>query len=141
MRLALGVMMAAAALAAPGFTAPTPADPTLEAIGFICSAENRAPPDSAAEMPILPRMGSGGFPIAAKPEAQAWFDYGLKLYYGFYHDDAKTAAAKHPVTRVRMARDIACSGNSVNPLWGAGGARLQHRAYLHRRTEQPFRTV
>jgi hypothetical protein len=37
-------------------------------------------------------MGSGGFTIpTSSPEAQLWFDYGIKLYHGFYHEEAKKA--------------------------------------------------
>jgi hypothetical protein len=40
-------------------------------------------------------MGSGGMAAdTANPEAKAWFDYGLKLYHGFYHEEAKQAFAR-----------------------------------------------
>ena len=40
-------------------------------------------------------MGDGGFPIAtANPKAQAWFNYGMKMFHAFYHDDAKLAFDK-----------------------------------------------
>src|SRR6185437_14686322 len=37
-------------------------------------------------------MGDGGFPVATtNPSAQRWFDYGIKLFHAFYHDDARQA--------------------------------------------------
>lgn len=37
-------------------------------------------------------MGDGGFPISTvNPKAQAWFNYGWKMFHAFYHDDARRA--------------------------------------------------
>jgi hypothetical protein len=44
---------------------------------------------------MFPGMGTGAFPVdSANREAQAWFDYGVKLYHGFNHEEAKQAFAK-----------------------------------------------
>lgn len=89
------ILIAAAAgtiLAAPAVSA---SDSQGLGVAFLCSAERKADPTGEKTLKILPGMGSGGFTIAAKdPQAQLWFDYGIKLYHGFYHDEAKTAFDK-----------------------------------------------
>ena len=63
------------------------------AVGYICSAEQHpTPPGGARELVMVKGVGTGGFPIATtKPEAQAWFDYGMQLAHAFYHADARLA--------------------------------------------------
>jgi len=90
MRLS-GVLLASLLGLAPLATA---ADETSSAaIGYICSAEQHpAPPGSARDLVMVKGVGTGGFPIATnKPEAQAWFDYGMQLAHAFYHADARLA--------------------------------------------------
>ncbi len=67
-----------------------------DAIFAICRAESRVSPTSGdPTIAIETGMGDGGFPIAtANTSAQAWFNYGVKLYHAFYHDDAKRAFDK-----------------------------------------------
>ena len=69
------------------------ADKSLAAFSAICRVEARAEPsDKNRTIFIQPGMGDGGFSIATvNPKAQAWFDYGLKMFHAFYHDDAKLA--------------------------------------------------
>ena len=72
----------------------TAADETSnQAVGYICSAEQHpAAQGSARELVMVKGVGTGGFPVAtSKPEAQAWFDYGMQLAHAFYHADAKLA--------------------------------------------------
>ncbi len=72
-------------------TAAAPAGSALDnPIANICHAEQHLAA-GPAQLTILPGMGDGGFPIRANPQAQAWFDYGVKLFHAFYHDDAKKA--------------------------------------------------
>lgn len=89
-------MRTAFALAAAFLAIPTVAArevPNL-GVGFICRAED-APKVDKAELVRLPGMGSGGMAAdTAEPEAKAWFDYGLKLYHAFYHEEAEQAFAK-----------------------------------------------
>jgi hypothetical protein len=87
---ASGVLACAAVLAAPGVPA---ADDTSAFIAAICSAENRpAAQAGPRKVVLISDMGTGRFPITTKvPEAQTWFDYGIKLYHGYYHEDAKAA--------------------------------------------------
>jgi tetratricopeptide (TPR) repeat protein len=89
-------MKIAVGLAALTLAVPTLAgrDATSLGVGYICAAEAR-PAVAGGELKIAPGMGSGGFPADTRSaEAQAWFDYGLKLYHGFYHDEAKVAFRK-----------------------------------------------
>jgi tetratricopeptide (TPR) repeat protein len=68
-------------------------DKSLAAVFAICRVEARSEShDANRTIFIEPGMGDGGFPIAtANPKAQAWFNYGLKMYHAFYHDDARRA--------------------------------------------------
>src|SRR5438105_1064155 len=63
------------------------------AIFAICRVEARAEPhDANRTIFIQAGMGDGGFPIStASPKAQQWFNYGIKMFHAFYHDDAKRA--------------------------------------------------
>jgi hypothetical protein len=86
MKLAAG--LAALMLAVPSVGGR---DPTALGVGYICAAEAK-PAAPGGELTIVSGMGTGGFPADTRSaEAQAWFDYGLKLYHGFYHDEAKVA--------------------------------------------------
>jgi tetratricopeptide (TPR) repeat protein len=69
------------------------ADKSLGAVFAICRVESRAEPrDTKRTIFIQPGMGDGGFPISTtNPKAQAWFNYGIKMYHAFYHDDARRA--------------------------------------------------
>jgi tetratricopeptide (TPR) repeat protein len=69
------------------------ADKSFGAVFAICRVEARAEPhDANRTIFIQAGMGDGGFPISTvKPKAQAWFNYGLKMFHAFYHDDARRA--------------------------------------------------
>ena len=101
-------------------TAAAPARQASEdPIGYICHSEARLPTGVAARQNILPGMGDGGFKIRANAEAQAWFDYGIKLYHAFYHDDAKAAFDK------AVAADPDCA----MCLWGQALSRGSNQNY------------
>jgi tetratricopeptide (TPR) repeat protein len=90
-------MKIAAGLAALALAAPTAirTDATSLGVGYICSAENPPPPAGSKGLVMFPGMGTGAFPVdSANREAQAWFDYGVKLYHAFNHEEAKQAFAK-----------------------------------------------
>ena len=90
MKIAAG--LAALALAAPSAIGT---NVTLLGVGYICSAENPPPPAGSKGLVMFPGMGTGGFKVdTASREAQAWFDYGVKLYHAFNHEEAKQAFAK-----------------------------------------------
>jgi tetratricopeptide (TPR) repeat protein len=66
------------------------------AIFSICRVEQHATaPGGGERITIESGMGTGGFAIATRnPQAQRWFDYGIKLFHAFYHDDARRAFDK-----------------------------------------------
>jgi len=66
---------------------------SLDAIFSICRVEARLEPHDANRTILIETgMGDGGFPIAtANPKAQQWFNYGIKMFHAFYHDDARRA--------------------------------------------------
>jgi tetratricopeptide (TPR) repeat protein len=64
---------------------------SLAAVFAICRVEARTEPhDANRAIFIEAGMGDGGFPIP-NPKAQAWFNYGWKMFHAFYHDDARRA--------------------------------------------------
>jgi len=71
----------------------SPAAKSRDAILSICRVEGRVDPTDANRTIFMESgMGDGGFRIAtANPKAQAWFNYGLKMFHAFYHDDARRA--------------------------------------------------
>lgn len=91
------------------------ADKTDFAIFSICRAEQHA--DTAGGTPkitIESGMGDGGFRIATTSRpAQQWFDYGIKLFHAFYHEDARQAFDN------AVAADPACA----LCLWGQALSR------------------
>jgi tetratricopeptide (TPR) repeat protein len=69
--------------------------PTDFAISSICKVEAHVAPGGGPNITIQSGMGTGGFPVAtSNPQAQRWFDYGIKLFHAFYHDDARRAFDK-----------------------------------------------
>ena len=91
------------------------ADKSYDAIFSICRAEARV--ESVGQPPKLvieKGMGDGGFPIrTVSAEAQQWFNYGLKLFHAFYHEDTKRAFDK------AVAADARCA----MCLWGQAMSR------------------
>lgn len=87
---------------------------SLDAVFSICRVEARAEPQGAQTISIESGMGDGGFSIATtSPEAQAWFDYGMKMFHAFYHADARRAFDK------AVAADPHCA----MCLWGQALSR------------------
>ncbi|MES2033134.1 MAG: hypothetical protein V4466_03065, partial [Pseudomonadota bacterium] len=111
--LFIGVAFAGLALSAatPSLTADEAFDPL--AVSAMCTGESQA---AAAAAPadktppkMLPGYGNGGFKVdTGNPDAQRWFDQGLRLARAFAHDEAKAAFAE----AVRL--DPACA----MCLWG-----------------------
>jgi len=110
----LPVAMALALVLAPLTTAADDATPWP--IAAICASERDGPPAGAKrELVRVDGVGTGGFAIsAAKPEAQAWFDYGMALAHAFYHADA-TAAFQ----RARQI-DPTCAMCAWGEAWSVG---------------------
>lgn len=89
------IVVALAATAALALPAASKSDSDPIGIAYLCSAEKRIDPKGPKALTLMPGMGSGGFTVATtNPQAQIWFDYGIKLYHGFYHDEAKLAFDK-----------------------------------------------
>lgn len=80
-------------LAFPTVADDRPANNTAFAISAICRAERYAgTAGSSARITIERGMGDGGFAIAtASRPAQQWFNYGIKLFHAFYHQDSRQA--------------------------------------------------
>lgn len=88
---------------------------TDTAIFSICRVEQYvAIPDGSRRLTIENGMGDGGFTIATtNPQAQQWFDYGIKLFHAFYHDDAKLV----------FDNAVAADPNCAMCLWGQALSR------------------
>jgi tetratricopeptide (TPR) repeat protein len=94
--------------------AATAVDPSRQAISYICGAEQTGGGSGPREVKRQEGVGNSRLAIAtSNPDAQAWFDYGLQLADGFYHEDAKTAFAK------AVELDPACAVC----LWGEAWSR------------------
>jgi tetratricopeptide (TPR) repeat protein len=91
------------------------ADKTDFAIFSICRAEQHADISGGTpKITIESGMGDGGFRIATTSRsAQQWFDYGIKLFHAFYHEDGRQAFDN------AVAADPACA----MCLWGQGLSR------------------
>jgi tetratricopeptide (TPR) repeat protein len=108
MRTAALVM--AAALLTPAAVKP---DPSVLGIGYICTAERVAGGAGPRKLAMEPGVGNSQLKIAANPQAQAWFDYGLQLADGFYHEDAKAA----------FHRAVELDPDCTMCLWGEAWSR------------------
>ena len=88
---------------------------TRESIAQICGAEQRPLMVSGdPRLTIENGMGDGGFAIrTTSPQAQAWFNYGIKLFHAFYHADNKVAFDKA----------VAADPNCAMCLWGQALSR------------------
>ncbi len=93
-RITLGAALALIGVAAfPGIAVNKVADSTTFAVFAICRAEQHVDiTGGSAHITIENGMGDGGFPVAtASKQAQAWFNYGIKLFHAFYHEDGRQA--------------------------------------------------
>jgi hypothetical protein len=110
----IAAMLCAALLLAP--STPVADAPAPAPIGLICSAEHgAAAPGHGRRLTKVAGMGTGGFPIrAARPRAQAWFDYGMALAHAFEHEDARGAFRK------ARALDPACAMCAWGEAWADG---------------------
>jgi tetratricopeptide (TPR) repeat protein len=90
---------------------------TIKALSAICGAEARFAtlPKTAADLKRVSGLGTGGFKVDTdNAEAQAWFDYGMKLYHAYYHTDAMTAMHRS------VAADPGCSLCAWGEAWALG---------------------
>jgi len=88
---------------------------SLAAVFAICRVEARTEPhDANRTIFIEAGMGDGGFPIpTVNPKAQAWFNYGWKMFHAFYHDDARRA----------FDNSVAADSHCAMCLWGQALSR------------------
>src|SRR5882757_1420725 len=86
-----------------------------DAVFAICRVETRMEPrDANRTISIQPGMGDGGFPVStASPNAQQWFNYGIKMFHAFYHDDARRA----------FGNAVAADSHCALCLWGQALSR------------------
>jgi tetratricopeptide (TPR) repeat protein len=95
--------------------APDFSPETLRALGALCTAEATPSGPAAPDLKLVQGMGTGGFRVdTSSAEAQDWFNYGLALSHGFYHEDAKTAM------RRSVAADPSCSLCAWGLAWSLG---------------------
>jgi tetratricopeptide (TPR) repeat protein len=87
---------------------------SFDAVFAICKVEARDEPQGTTRtVSIEPGMGDGGFAIAANPKAQAWFNYGIKMFHAFYHTDARLA----------FDQAVAADPHCAMCLWGQALSR------------------
>jgi len=104
-------------LAFPAVAIDKIADKTDFAIFNICRVEQHVEvPEGRRRITIESGMGDGGFAVAtASRPAQQWFNYGIKLYHAFYHDDAKQAFDKAVAADPRCAMCLWAQALSRGP--------------------------
>lgn len=96
--LSLGAAMVLASPSALG------SNPTEIGINAICGAEDAIRAGIAAKPVILPGVGTSAFAADTRnPDAQAWFEYGIRAYHAFLHEETKAALAR------AAALDPACA--------------------------------
>ena len=112
--------LAAAACASARSPAPGAAAAGAQAAVASAPAAAAAPAAEAPALPVaiaLPGLGEYTRPVGgASPEAQRWFDQGLKLVYGFNHDEALRS----------FARAAALSPGCAMCSWGVAYANGPH---------------
>ncbi len=86
-----------------------------------------APAPSATAPPLFTDLGTWSHPVGATPEAQRYFDQGLRLYYGFNHAEAirafREAAKLDPACAMAWWGIALSAGPNINiPMDDAGAA-------------------
>lgn len=136
------LLLAGSALLALG-AAPAVADSTVEAAAEaaalalierpqVCGPAGQISGAPVADMVMVDGFGSGGFTIdTTKPEAQAWFNHGVRLRWAFEHSESVRA-----FRRARMI-DPSCAMCAWGEAWamgpnlnGGGGGEETRRAAL-----------
>jgi tetratricopeptide (TPR) repeat protein len=97
---ALALLLVACGAESPAPVAPTP-PPVTSAPRPVASASPSPPAPIPASVVVLAEgavlfddLGTLHHGVTASPEAQKWFDQGLRLTYGFNHDEATRSFAK-----------------------------------------------
>jgi tetratricopeptide (TPR) repeat protein len=85
-------LLSAGAVARPGAAATQPAGHTHVSAAAPAESGQAAQPAGSAGAPLFDNLGSYHHEIkTASPQAQHYFDQGLRLVYGFNHDEAERA--------------------------------------------------
>jgi hypothetical protein len=99
-RAACALFLVACGGEGPPPAAPTP-PPASTSTAPVVAASPPASPPAPASMVVLAEgavlfdnLGAHHRAVTASPEAQKWFDQGLRLTYGFNHDEATRSFAK-----------------------------------------------
>ena len=89
-------------------------------------------PPPAAPLHLFTDLGSWTHPVTATPDAQKYFDQGLRLYYGFNHAEAirsfREAARLDPGCAMAWWGVAVSSGPNINLPMDADGAKIAMEA-------------
>ena len=106
------------------------ADATLDAAMLaliqnppICGEAGSAEPvDPIASMVMVDGFGAGGFPIdTANPQAQAWFNHGVKLRWAFEHSESVRAFRKAQLLDPNCSMCVWGEAWAIGPNLNGGG--------------------
>jgi tetratricopeptide (TPR) repeat protein len=90
------------------------------------------PAPAAGAVPLFTDLGSWTHPVTASPEAQKYFDQGLRLYYGFNHAEAirafQQAARLDASCAMAWWGVAAAAGPNINIPMDEAGAALAREA-------------
>ncbi len=113
------------------------ADATLDAAMLdllqnppVCGEAGAADPvDPVASMVMVDGFGTGGFPIdTANPEAQAWFNHGVKLRWAFEHSESVRAFRKAQLLDPNCSMCVWGEAWAIGPNLNGGGNDAQSLA-------------
>jgi len=87
---------------------------------------------ASASPPLFSDLGSWTHKVSATPEAQKYFDQGLRLYYGFNHAEAirafREAARLDPACAMAWWGVAAAAGPNINMPMDQAGAKTSNEA-------------
>ena len=104
----------------------------LTASPVLAQHDHGMSPSSVDAPPLYPDLGTWSHKVSATPEAQRYFDQGLRLYYGFNHDEAirafREAARLDPACAMAWWGIAAAAGPNINLPMDEAGARTANAA-------------
>jgi tetratricopeptide (TPR) repeat protein len=96
---------------------------------------------TSASPPLYSDLGSWTHTVTATPEAQKYFDQGLRLYYGFNHAEAirafREAARLDPACAMAWWGVAAAAGPNINMPMDEAGAKAANEAIAQAMTLAP----
>jgi tetratricopeptide (TPR) repeat protein len=88
--------------------------------------------NAASSPPLFSDLGSWTHKVSATPEAQKYFDQGLRLYYGFNHAEAirafRESARLDPACAMAWWGVAAAAGPNINMPMDEAGAKIANEA-------------